>query len=70
MESVGIFAAAKMAHLSDDKAVAKMGHPMVVVVRLDVSYPPKLVEARHCEENANVALIKEEASACGGCRLR
>lgn len=27
VESVGIFAAAKMAHLSDDKAVAKMGYP-------------------------------------------
>ena len=29
MENVGIFAAAKMAHLSDDKTVAKMGHPSV-----------------------------------------
>jgi hypothetical protein len=25
---IGIFAAAKMAHLSDDETVAKMGHPM------------------------------------------
>jgi hypothetical protein len=25
----GIFAAAKMTHLSDDKTVAKMGHPIV-----------------------------------------
>jgi hypothetical protein len=30
-----------MAHLSDDEAVAKMGHP-VVVVRLDVGHPSKL----------------------------
>src|ERR1700730_17638609 len=30
MECVGIFAAAKMTHLSDGKTVAKMGHPMVV----------------------------------------
>jgi hypothetical protein len=28
---IGIFAAAKMGHLIDDKTVAKMGHPMVVV---------------------------------------
>jgi hypothetical protein len=34
--NIEIFAAAKMAHLSDDKPVAKMGHP-VVVVRLDVA---------------------------------
>jgi hypothetical protein len=27
-----------MTHLSDDKTVAKMGHP-VVVVRLDVGHP-------------------------------
>ena len=39
MESVGIFAAAKIAHLSDDKAVAKTGHPMVVVGS-DVGHPP------------------------------
>ena len=39
VESVGIFAAAKMAHLSDDKTVAKMGHP-IVVVRSDVGHPP------------------------------
>jgi len=30
-----------MAHLSDDKTVAKMGHP-VVVVRSDVGHPPDL----------------------------
>ena len=29
--SIGIFAAAKMTHLSDDKKVAKMRHPVVVV---------------------------------------
>jgi hypothetical protein len=28
---VGIFAAAKIAHLSDDEAVAKMGHPMAAL---------------------------------------
>ena len=28
---IGIFAAAKMTHLSDDKTVAKMGHPIVAV---------------------------------------
>ncbi len=28
---VGIFAAAKIAHLSDDETVAKMGHPSFVV---------------------------------------
>ena len=27
---VGIFAAAKMAHLSDDKTVAKMGYPALI----------------------------------------
>jgi hypothetical protein len=32
--SIGIFAAAKMAHLSDDETVAKMGHP-----DLDVGHP-------------------------------
>jgi hypothetical protein len=46
---VWIFAAAKMAHLSDDKAVAKMGHPVSGVVR------EPLVELRdldfRCREN-------------------
>jgi hypothetical protein len=28
-----------MAHLSDDKTVAKMGHPVLVVVRSDVGPP-------------------------------
>jgi hypothetical protein len=32
------FAAAKMTHLIDDKTVAKMGHP-VVVVWSDVGHP-------------------------------
>src|SRR5260370_41287880 len=35
---VGIFTAAKMPHLSDDKTVAKMGHP-AVVVGSDVGHP-------------------------------
>ena len=35
VRGIGIFAAAKIAHLSDDETVAKMGHP-VLVVRLDV----------------------------------
>jgi hypothetical protein len=35
---IGVFAAAKMAHLIDDKTVAKMGHP-VVVVWSDVGHP-------------------------------
>jgi hypothetical protein len=35
---VRIFAAAKIAHLIDDRTVAKMGHP-VVVVRSDVGHP-------------------------------
>jgi hypothetical protein len=26
---IGIFATTKMAHLSDDEAVAKMGHPVL-----------------------------------------
>jgi len=30
VESIGIFTAVKMAHLSDDETVAKMGHPVVV----------------------------------------
>ena len=38
--SIGIFATAKMAHLSDDEAVAKMGHP-VFVAELDLSHPPR-----------------------------
>jgi len=29
VESIGIFATAKIAHLSDDETVAKMGHPLV-----------------------------------------
>lgn len=29
-------------HLSDDKTVAKMGHP-IVVVRLDVGHPPVFI---------------------------
>jgi hypothetical protein len=39
---IGIFAAAKIAHLIDDETVAKMGHP-VVVVRLDVGHPSRLI---------------------------
>ena len=35
---VGILDTAKMAYLIDDEAVAKRGHP-VVVVRSDVSHP-------------------------------
>jgi hypothetical protein len=38
VESIGIFAAAKMAHLSDDETVAKMGHPILVEL-LDVGHP-------------------------------
>jgi hypothetical protein len=37
-EGIGIFAVAKIAHLIDDKTVAKMGHP-VVVVWSDVGHP-------------------------------
>jgi hypothetical protein len=33
MESVGIFATAKIAHLSDDRTVAKMGHPVDSMVK-------------------------------------
>jgi hypothetical protein len=39
-QSIGIFAAAKMAHLIDDETVAKMGHP-IVVVSLDVGHPSR-----------------------------
>jgi hypothetical protein len=37
-ESIGIFTAVKMAHLSDDETVAKMGHP-IVVEQSDVGHP-------------------------------
>ena len=39
MGQPGIFAAAKMTHLSNDETVAKMGHPSVVV-QSDVGHPP------------------------------
>jgi len=45
MESVGIFAAAKMAHLCDDKTVAKVGHPSVVTTS-EVAHPPAIAEAK------------------------
>ena len=38
VESIGIFTAVKMAHLSDDETVAKMGHP-IVVEQSDVGHP-------------------------------
>ncbi len=38
VESIGIFTAVKMTHLSDDETVAKMGHP-IVVERSDVGHP-------------------------------
>jgi hypothetical protein len=34
-----IFATAKIAHLSDDETVAKMGHP-VFMAGLDLGHPP------------------------------
>ena len=43
VETIGIFAAAKIAHLSDDKAVAKMGHP-ILVARSDMRHPSKLLD--------------------------
>jgi hypothetical protein len=47
--SIGIFAAAKIAHLIDDETVAKMGHP-VVLVRLDVGHPlPSFRDLPRCE---------------------
>jgi hypothetical protein len=43
-EIVGIFAAAKMAHLSDDETVAKMGHP--IPVRSDEGHPASANDQR------------------------
>ena len=50
--SIGIFAAAKMAHLSDDKTVAKMGHPSVVV-RSDAGHPPENPTLQELRRNGN-----------------
>ena len=39
VECIGIFAAAKIAHLIDDETVAKMGHPVVVVGQMCETHP-------------------------------
>src|ERR1700722_4221632 len=56
-KSIGIFAAAKMTHLSDDKTVAKMGHP-VVVVRSNGGPPPP--------RDFTVGLCVGVQAVCGG----
>jgi hypothetical protein len=42
----------KMAHLSDDKTVAKMGHPSVVV-RSDAGHPPENSTLQELRRNGN-----------------
>jgi hypothetical protein len=49
---IGVFAAAKMAHLIDDKTVAKMGYPMVVVVRSSMGDPSGMTDKETGNSNS------------------
>jgi hypothetical protein len=75
----GFFAAAKMTHLSDDKTVAKMGHPMVAV-RSNVGHPSGMTDKGDRQQKQQIPPLrcgmtnkeqtKEQATADSSAALR